>query len=65
MPQDSKSIDDVLLEEFLDCCGGHIGYWLRFDPFGKIFDSYQHVLVVALSYGQGAYYVDATSLQWP
>jgi hypothetical protein len=30
--------DDVLLEEFLDSCGGYVSDGLRLNPLGEIFN---------------------------
>jgi hypothetical protein len=34
--RNSVMTDDVLLEEFLNCGGGYIGYRLCFNPFGEV-----------------------------
>jgi hypothetical protein len=34
--RNSITIDDVLLEKFLDGGRGYVGYGLRFNPFGEI-----------------------------
>jgi hypothetical protein len=43
-------VDDVLPEEFLDCCGAYVGDWLRLDPLGEILNCNDSKGVVALSW---------------
>jgi hypothetical protein len=42
---------DVLLEEFLNCCGAYIGEWLRFHPLCEVFDCYNGKGVITLHWG--------------
>jgi hypothetical protein len=45
---DTVAANDILQEEFSDCCGAYIGERLRFDPVHKIFDRHNGEGVVAL-----------------
>jgi hypothetical protein len=56
---------DVLPENFLDGCGGYIGYGLCFNPFGKVLHRDHGEGVITLCRCEFAYDIDAPALQGP
>jgi hypothetical protein len=46
---DPVSADNVLPEEFLDCCGAYICERLHFYPFHEVFNCHHNEGVIALS----------------
>jgi hypothetical protein len=61
--RNSIAIDDVLSEEFLDGCGGYVGYRLRFNPFGEVFHCDNDESVVSLCWCKFTHDIDAAPLQ--
>jgi hypothetical protein len=46
--RDAVTIDDVLLEEFFDSCGGYIGDRLHLNPFHEMLYCHNGKSVIAL-----------------
>jgi hypothetical protein len=61
--RNSVTIDDVLLEKFLNSGRGYISYRLRFNPFGKVLDRDNGEGVVSLAWYEFAHDIDAPPLQ--
>jgi hypothetical protein len=57
--------DNVLQEKFLDYHGAYVRDSLHLNPFSEILECYDCKSVVALSWGQWAYYVYGPSLERP
>jgi hypothetical protein len=51
--------DDVLLEDFFDWRGAHVGEWLHFYPFCKVLHCYYCESVISLRWGPLSNNVDA------
>jgi hypothetical protein len=54
---EAKATNDVLPEKLLDSCVAYVGDRLRLNPLGEILNCYDGKSIVALSWGQWAYYV--------
>jgi hypothetical protein len=54
--------DDALLENFLDCGRGYIGYRFRFNPFGEVIHYSNGEDVISLCWCKFAHNIDAPSL---
>jgi hypothetical protein len=60
--RNSITIDDVLLEKFLDCGGCYIGYKFHFNPFGEVLHCNDSEGVISLCWCKFAHNIDAPSL---
>jgi hypothetical protein len=63
--QNSITVDDILPEEFLYSCQGHIGGGVRFDPLGEVFHRYNGESVISLCESEFSNDINASPLQWP
>jgi hypothetical protein len=63
--RDSIRTDDVLPKKFLNSGRSYIGYRLRFNAFGKVFNHDNDEGVVSLGWCEFAHDIDAPLLQWP
>jgi hypothetical protein len=62
---DSIATDDVLLEEFLNGCGGYVGDELRLNPLSEVFYYHYGEGVVSLCWHEFANDVNAPPLEGP
>jgi hypothetical protein len=63
--RNSVMANDVLPEKLLNSGGGYVGYWLRFNPYGKVLNRDNGEGVISLGWCEFAHDIDALPLQWP